>query len=141
MKSSTMRTMIAAAALALAVGTASAQTYKAEIPLSFRTADKLMLPGSYEVKVNRGYSGIPMVYIHNLDDNKQVVVSPTPGKDAPKAWRAAGKPVLAFECAEGHCALRTLWNGEDTSTYAFGGSIGPRSDNKVAELLVVTLNR
>ena len=54
MKSSTIRTMIAAAALAVAAGTASAQTYKAEIPVSFRAADKLMLPGSYEVKVNRG---------------------------------------------------------------------------------------
>ena len=141
MKSSTIRTMIAAVALAVAAGTASAQTYKAEIPVRFRAADSLMLPGPYEVTLQLGLAGIPMVYIHNLDDNKRVVVAAALGKDAPMAWRAAGKPMFAFECAEGQCALRTLWNGKNISTYAFSSSIGPRGDNKMAELLVVTLNR
>jgi len=140
MKSSTMRWMIAAAALAVVAGTASAQTYKAEIPVSFRAGDKAMLPGSYEVKVESGNTGIPQVFVRNLDDYKQVLLVARPGNDAPKAWRDAGKPVFAFECAEGRCVLRNMWTAKDVATYTFPGSITPHGDNKVA-LLLVPLNR
>ncbi len=140
MKSSTMRLTIAAAALAVAAGTASAQIYKAEIPVTFRAGGAMMLPGAYEVRVQSGNAGIPQVFVRNLDDYKQqVVLIPTPGNDAPKAWRDAGKPVFAFECAEGRCVLRNLWTATGIATYSFPGSLTPHGDNKVA-LLLVTLN-
>ena len=138
MKSSKMRMMIAAAALAVAAGVASAQTntYKAEIPLAFRAGDKLMQPGAYDVRVSLGATGIAAVTIHNMDNNTTAVAIPTYGNDAPKQWRAAGKPVFAFECAESHCMLRTLWTAKDLSTYRFPGHITTGSDKQVAELLV-----
>jgi len=138
MKSSTMRLMIAAAALAVAAGSAFAQTYKAEIPVTFRANGTLMLPGSYEVNVSRGFSGITLVTVNNLDEHKRIFVKPTPGNDAPKAWKTAGKPVIGFECVEGRCVLRSLWNGSDVATYRFPGSITPRSDSR-ASLMVVKL--
>lgn len=136
MKSSTMRLMIATAALAAVAGCASAQTYKAEIPVSFRAANTLMLPGSYEVRVAPGYSGIPQVFVRNLDDRKQVVMIAGNGGDVPKAWQSAGKPVFAFECVDGRCVLRNMWNGSDSSTYRFPGSITPHGESKVAEVIV-----
>ncbi|HKE26473.1 MAG TPA: hypothetical protein VKB88_29165 [Bryobacteraceae bacterium] len=136
MKSSTMRMMIAAAALAVAAGVASAQTYKAEIPLAFRAGNKVMQPGAYDVRVSLGATGIASVTIQNRDANSTVLLVPTYGSDAPKRWREAGKPVFAFECAEGQCMLRTFWTGTDLPTYKFPGHIAPKSDKEVAELLV-----
>jgi len=107
--------------------------------VSFRAGDKAMLPGSYEVRVDSGYTGIPQVFVRNLDDQKQIVLIATPGNDAPKAWRDAGKPMFAFECTEGRCVLRSMWTAKDVATYTFPGSITPHGDNKVA-LLLVTLN-
>jgi len=127
---------IAAAALAVAAGVASAQTYKAEIPLAFRAGAKLMQPGAYDVRVSLGSTGVASVTIQNKDDNSSVILLPTYGNDAPKRWRAAGLPVFAFECVESHCLLRTLWTGTDLGTYRFPGHIETGSDKQVAELLV-----
>ena len=134
-KSSTIRTLIAAAALAVAAGTASAQTYKAEIPLSFRAGEKLMAPGAYEIRMNLSGSGMNVTLIQNEDNGKAALLLPSRGKDAPKAWKAAGKPVIGFECLEDHCVLRTIWTGE-SATYRLGGSITPKADREVAEVLV-----
>jgi hypothetical protein len=136
MKGSTMRTMIAAAALAVAAGTASAQTYKAEIPMTFRAAGTLMLPGAYEIRVRLGTAGTPQVVVRNADNGRQIVLLPTLGSNAPKAWQAAGKPVFAFECADGQCALRRIWTGNDLTTYRVPGSMASRPEKQAAELLV-----
>jgi len=135
MKNSTMRMMVAAAALTVAAGVVSAQTYKAEVPLAFRAGDKLMQPGAYNVQVTLT-SGIAHVMVRNEDNGATAILVPTYGSDAPKAWRAAGKPVFAFECIDDHCMLRTLWSGSDLATYRFPGKIGTRSDKQVAEVLV-----
>jgi len=138
MKSSKMRMMIAAAALAVAAGVASAQTntYKAEIPLAFRAGDKLMQPGTYGVRIVRSSSGAVTVRIDDTDKNSTALLLPIPSGDVPRSWRAAGKPVLSFECADGNCALRGLWDGADVATYKFPGHIMPKSDRQVAELVV-----
>src|SRR5215469_18846064 len=136
MKSATMGIIIAAAALSVAAGVASAQTYKVEIPLAFRAGNTLLQPGAYDVRVSLGATGIASVTIQNKDTNSTVVVLLTYGSDAPKRWREAGKPVFAFECAESHCMLRTLWTGTDLATYKFPGQITAGSDKQVAELLV-----
>ena len=136
MKNTTMRMMIAAAALAVAAGTAAAQTYKGEIPVAFRAGEKLMQPGAYEIRVSTANSGIAHVTVRNADNGATAILVPTYGTDAPKAWRAAGKPVFAFACAEGRCALRTLWTGTDLGTYRFPGRLTPSSDRQTAEMLV-----
>ena len=136
MKNSMMRLMIAAAALAVAAGTASAQTYNAEIPMKFRAGSTMMLPGSYAVRVSPGITGIPQIFVRNLDNQKEIILVPSTGKDAPKAWRDAGKPVFAFECVEGRCLLRSMWTGADLATYRFPGSLTPHEDGKVAVMLV-----
>ncbi len=50
MKKLTTKLMIAAAALVVAAGAASAQTMKAEIPFAFRAGDKVMAAGTYRVE-------------------------------------------------------------------------------------------
>jgi hypothetical protein len=86
--------------------------------------------------VSTGSAGIAKVTVRNADNGATAILIPTYGKDAPKGWRAAGKPVFAFECADGRCMLRTLWTGSDLATYRFPGQITPRADKQVAELLV-----
>ena len=118
MKSSTIRLMIAAAALAVAAGTASAQTYKAEIPMAFRAAGKLMPPGSYEIRTSQD-AATQVLYIRNAQANSAVVLLAQVKTDAPKAWRQAGDPKLAFACAGDACALSRMWNGSDPFAYDF----------------------
>jgi hypothetical protein len=118
MKDSTMRWMIAAAALAVVAGTASAQTYKADIELTFRAGHTLMNPGSYQVSLLPGASSI--LVFKNLDTSQSVILLPTPGNDAPKEWRANGKPIITFQCAdEGRCVLTGMWDGAAQYQYKF----------------------
>ena len=118
MKTTTMRTMIAAAALVVAAGTASAQTYKAEIPMAFHAANQLMAPGSYDIKVSNTGTG-DRIFVYNRTNNTAVAMLSTVKSDAPKQWRAAGDPKLAFECVNSVCRLGKLWNGSDPYLFAF----------------------
>jgi hypothetical protein len=136
MKNATMTMMIAAAALAVVAGSASAQTYKAEIPMTFKAGSVLMTPGSYRVDVNEMSR---VIRVANEDTGKTVALLPLPGGDVPKTWRAAGKPVFAFTCAEGSCSLSRMWNGKDASDLRFSAPKSVHGEN-VAQLLV-TLDR
>jgi hypothetical protein len=136
MKTLTMRWMIAVAALAVAAGTASAQTYRAQIPMSFRAANALMVPGTYEIVVNTN-SGHGIVSVRNLDTSSSVLVVPLPGSDAPKAWRQAGKPMVSFDCLGSECSLRQLWNGHDITAYEFRSKALPTVEAQ--RMSVVTL--
>ncbi len=137
MKTLTMRWMIAAAALAVTAGGASAQTFKAEIPLSFRVGKMLMLPGSYRISVETG-SASEIVYVHNLDTQSTVVLLAGVKSDAPKAWRQEGKPMIGFECVGDLCALRRLWNGQDTFAYGFRGRALPPGEDRRAAVVRLT---
>jgi len=117
MKSFTTRMMIAVAALAVAAGTASAQTYKAEIPMAFHAGNKAMTAGSYDLRMVRGISGHPFVAVQNVNTKATAVLLPVLGPDAPKAWVEAGNPRITFECVDGSCSLRKLWNGRDAAVY------------------------
>jgi hypothetical protein len=136
MKNLTMRMMIAAAALAVAAGSASAQTYKAEIPMPFRVADKVMAPGSYRFVVGNS-SGHAIVSVRSLDTDSAALVVSAPGSDAPKAWLQAGTPKVSFDCLGSTCTLRQLWNGRDSFTYAFPSAERPTIDAQ--RVTVVTL--
>jgi len=117
MKSFTTRTMIAVAALAVAAGTASAQTYKAEIPMAFHAGNKAMTAGSYDVRVVVGQSGSEVIQLRNANTKAAAVLVPFHGDYAPKTWVADGNPRLSFECVDGACSLRKLWNGRDAAVY------------------------
>jgi hypothetical protein len=139
MKSSIVRSIIAAAALAVAVTSASAQTYKAEIPVGFRAGNTQMLPGAYDITIVRGFSGTQVFKLNDLDHNKSVLLVSPPESDVLKSWKAAGKPVIAFECLDGSCSLSRMWNGKDPTMYKFPT---PKVGNGEARasIMVVKLN-
>jgi hypothetical protein len=139
MKSSTMRLMIAAAALVVAAGTASAQTYKAEIPMAFRAAGKLMAPGSYEIRVSRN-SATELLYVRNTGANATVVLLGQVKTDPPKEWRQAGNPKLAFTCTAGACSLSRMWDGSDSYAYRFPAPKAQAGDLAATRSELVTLS-
>ena len=138
MKSSTARLMIAAAALVVAAGTASAQTYKAEIPMAFRAAGKLMTPGSYEIRVSRN-TATELVFVRNVDAKSAVILVAQVKADPPKEWRKTAEPKVGFACIGGACNLSSLWDGFDISQYVFLSPKPPAGD-LVARTELVTLS-
>jgi len=134
MKTATLRTMIAAAALAVAAGTASAQTYRAEIPLTFRAGNTTMLPGAYRINTKLA-GGSVVVYFSNMDTHQNVILLSGPSEDVPKAWKDKALPVIAFECTEGSCTASKLWAGPGESAYDL-----PQGSHKgEAKIALVTL--
>ncbi|SPF40789.1 conserved exported hypothetical protein [Candidatus Sulfopaludibacter sp. SbA4] len=112
----TTRLMVAAATLVAAAGAASAQTMKAEIPFTFRANGKVMTAGTYEVTLSHG---MPLLYLRSNDGNHAAIVAAQAPHDAPKPWRAAGGPVLSFECGNSLCSLAGVWSGGDKPAYNF----------------------
>jgi hypothetical protein len=131
--------MLAAAALTVAAGGASAQSMlKAEIPFTFRAQGVLMAPGSYTVTINHG-SGSTMFVLYSIEDRRSVAIANYSPGDAPKAWRLSGNPTLGFECAGHNCMLRTLWPADDRTAYRLFGP-SPTGDEpvRVAEIRLTT---
>ena len=120
MKNLTTRLMIAAATLAAAAVSASAQTYTADVPMTFSAGGKLLAAGAYDFVVSHNSDGHRTVVIrnHNTPKTAAMLVS-VPGSDAPKAWRAEGLPRLTFNCLGHACSLNSLYNGRDVSAYQF----------------------
>ncbi len=117
MNTTTMRTLIAAAALVVA-GTASAQTFKAEVPMAFQVAGKTMNPGTYEIRMkDNGNGEVIALYSRGSGSSALAVAGVT--ADAPKAWREAGLPKIAFENHGGTYLLRTLWTAEGVEAHQF----------------------
>src|SRR6185295_13605140 len=108
MTSFTKRIMIAAAAVVVVTGSASAQSLKAEIPFAFRAGASAMPAGEYSVSVVQGVTG-PAFRISNAASHKSVLLLPGAQTDPQKAWVARGVPVLTFECATSRCALAGIW--------------------------------
>ena len=65
MKRLTMNSMLAAAALVLAAGSAPAQTLKADVPFTFQAAGVVMTPGTYEIR--NGSKMAKFVVLRNTD--------------------------------------------------------------------------
>jgi len=131
MKSKMMHWMIAAAALAAAAGSAAAQSYRAEIPLSFRVGKTLMLPGTYDVNLKTN----GMVSLRNLDTNAAVLTVASVKGDPPRTW-AKGKPVLGFECTGESCALHRLYTGRDSFAYQFPIGKLPAGEQRAAVVVM-----
>jgi len=102
--------MIAAAALVVAAGSASAQSYKAQIPMAFSASGAVMEPGSYEIRAVHAAS--PTYYVQNLETKRSVLVVAGSKADPPKAWKDSGAPRIGFACWEDGCALTSLWDGQ-----------------------------
>ena len=136
MKSSTFRLIVVAAALTVATGSALAQTrtYTAKIPYAFQAGKTQMQSGSYEFQVEP-QGGNSIVTVNNLDTNKKIYLLPSAGTDAPAAWTDAGKPVVALNCADGQCALSSLWGGHSTSVYRFAPPKPVRETHFVSMLI------
>jgi hypothetical protein len=138
MKTATFRnTMIAVAALAVA-GTASAQqSYRAEIPLTFRAGNTTMLPGAYRIDTRLSANGSQLIYFSNLDTHQNVIVLTGPATDAPTAWKEKGLPVIEFKCVEDSCTASKLWSGGDEYAYSL-----PQGSHKgEGKIALVTLKR
>ena len=101
MKSMTTKLMIAAAALAIASGVASAQPYRADIPFAFRAGNKVMAPGHYKIDVENGR---PYVLLANPEEKANAFLLTTAGTRS----TADAKPTLAFECQASRCSLTSL---------------------------------
>ena len=119
MKTLTINAIFAVAALTVAAAGASAQTYKAAVPMSFQAGDKLMPAGSYELRIIHNATGKPMLAVRNSDTHAAVLLNSSPGHDLPKTWRTRSLPVIAFNCAAGSCTLGRMWDGYAASTYDF----------------------
>ena len=138
MKRFTTKSLVLAAAFAAVAVGASAQTLSAEIPFNFRMGDAAMAPGAYQFNIGYGSSGVARIQMTSIETKKSVLVLPQSRRDAAKAWIAAGVPKLAFSCAEGNCALTTVWTGTDSTALVLAAP--RRKNHDTAEIRVVTLN-
>jgi len=102
--------LMAAAALLVAAGSAQAQNLKAEIPFSFKAGVSMMSPGTYQVMINPSGTTSPMIRLYNESERKGVLLLVS-WRDAAKEWVAAGVPKISFECVEGRCSLAQVWRG------------------------------
>jgi|SRR5689334_13529801 hypothetical protein len=109
MKTFTMNLMLAAAIMTAASTTLSAQTYRAEIPFSFRASTAVLPAGTYEFRT----TGVqPILMMRNVDPAKgNVLLHLSVPHDAPAAWRATGRASLGFACTDRGCRLREVWTG------------------------------
>jgi hypothetical protein len=140
MKTLAMRSTIAVAALAVAACSASAQTYKADIPMSFRAGSTQMAAGSYDFQVVTS-SGRANIVVRKADGSAAAMLLPIPGSDAPKAWRTERNPKISFNCLGRSCTLGRLWNGRDVSVYEFPARKLPPAEAERLAVVTVGLTR
>ena len=110
MNRTTSRLMIAAAAVVVATGVASAQAVKAEIPFTFRVGNAVYAPGTYRVEVQDAGKRI---WLHGAQKGPGTVVLAISTQSAPKEARENGAPTLSFACGLGRCQLVQVWSGDE----------------------------
>src|ERR1019366_1957819 len=74
MKELTTKLMIAAAALMIAAGAASAQAMKVEIPFEFRAGNHVMAPGTYSVDDLRIGTSTPVFRLRNRNTGDSIAL-------------------------------------------------------------------
>jgi ABC-type amino acid transport substrate-binding protein len=135
MKSLT-KLMIAAAALAVATGAASAQTMTADIPFAFRAGDQVLPAGEYRVEVTSPHN---LVILSNFKEKRSAILIAQSAAGAPKDWRAAGTALMSFECGASRCTLTQMWSGYDTPVLNLPH--GKRTIGEPAPLTLIRLVR
>ena len=136
MKTLTMHFVIAAAALAAVATGASAQTYKADIPMAFRAGSTLLPAGSYDFAMVDGSAARQVLRVRSRDGNEAVILLSSFRSDAPKAWRASSKPKVAFACAAHNCSLVELYDPREIYAYNFPAAKLPASEADRASIIV-----
>jgi hypothetical protein len=134
MKTLNMHWLIAAAALAVAAGSASAQTYKAEIPFSFRAGRATMLPGAYRIELLPSFSGAVLARVSNMDTSRSVTLFANVDLATPKTLKDVGKAVVAFNCNAEKCELTSLWSGGSDSSFRFIEPAHSRNEAQMASV-------
>ena len=119
MKKLTTRLTIAAAALMVAAGAASAQTLKAEIPFAFHVGNRIMEPGIYQVDNLATQSSSPVFRLLEARTHQVVIRMPQAAVDPEKTWTVTGSPKLVFACGDGRCDLAEVWAGSGSNAYTF----------------------
>ena len=114
MKNLTTNMIIAAAALMVTAGMATAQTIKAEVPFSFKANGVAMPAGQYQLARLTPVSGSNIIRVSNPDAHRSILASPIVKND----WARHGDPKLTFECSGAACALLSVDAGEGHS-YTF----------------------
>ena len=117
MKIVTAKVMVAAAALVVGDGVASAQVMKAEIPFRFQAAGAWLEPGTYAIDLISGSGATTIYRIGNLDAAGAVAAAPRFTLDRNNGNSNGGK--LMFECVAGQCSLVQLWDGSRGVAYSF----------------------
>jgi hypothetical protein len=122
---------MAAAVVALAASSASAQALKADIPFTFQVSGTTMSAGTYVV-MSPSNSGSKYVLLRNTDTKKSVMAMYTP-TDPAKELKARGTAGIQFECAGPQCALRQIWSDSGSPAYGFRGpKLGSDGDRHMA---------
>jgi hypothetical protein len=130
----TKNLMVAAAALVVAAGVASAQTLKADIPFAFQVGNKALAAGTYTV--DQPTAGSEVYRVRNEKDG--AIVLARTRQDPSKDWKAEGTPKMAFRCGAARCALVGLWDGTGRPAYTFAAPKGVDMGTRIA---VVTMRR
>ena len=141
MKNFALRSVIAVAALAAAAVCASAQTYKAEIPIAFTAGSAKMAPGTYEFRVTNASGGTPTVSVQNSVTKRVAMVIPYTGADVPAARVEQGTPYLSFKCLDGNCALSKLYSGVSAQAYGFSGLRAKAAEKERLAVLEIGLTK
>ena len=133
MKRTALNITLAVAALAVAAGTASAQTMKAEIPFAFRVGNRVMQPGEYRITMTNGST--PILNLLNIERHQAVLLSTAYLNDVPKQWAAEGLAKLAFLCGEGPCTVSQVWTGTGYAL-SFKTPRGKNGEPHIAEIVL-----
>ena len=115
MKSLMSKMLVAAAAVAVCAGTASAQRMKSEIPFSFKTSGAVMPAGEYQVELAKSNAGIPIFRLLNTDANRPVLV--VASSKYADSWKSYSDAKLVFRCGAEGCALTQIWTGTEHGAY------------------------
>ena len=130
----TKNLLVAAAALAVAAGAASAQPLQADIPFAFEVNGNVLSAGTYRVD---HISNLGHVY-RFMGGQESAIVLAASEHDAQKAWKAAGNGKLAFECGPNRCVLVELWDGTGRPATSF---YRPKTVDMGTRIAIVNMRR
>jgi hypothetical protein len=138
MKSMTTNMMMAAAALVVATGVASAQQYRADIPFAFNAGGKMLAAGTYMLKVDSGTQWL--LQITNRESQKSSLALPTARTDGRYNQPAGGAPTLTFVCGSSRCSLAQMWTGPERPALTFSQPRTGKDERASATVRVVKMN-
>ena len=129
--------MLAAAALVVAAGSASAQNLKAEIPFSFRASGAGLPAGTYDVLVKSSTGGTRSVQLRNVETHQSVIAVSNGSMDATSKVTKDGAPKMQFACAGSRCEFSAIWPGQGDMLRVARPTFATDADTRVAVISLV----